>query len=129
MTAPDDGARLAVVRFRAGGHDFALEARCVRAMRLDAQPRSLRIEDVLGLTVRPGPRRWLMLGLGGGADCCLDVAEPVALDQVPAAAVRLLPSLVAARTSLPALAAMVLDDGGHGLLLLDARRLFSPPPG
>ncbi|MGE4278284.1 MAG: hypothetical protein AB7G62_01775 [Magnetospirillum sp.] len=129
MNAPDDGARLAVVRFCAGGHEFALEARCVRAMRLNAEPRSCRIEDVLGLPAQPGAaRRWLLLDLGGDADFCLDVAEPVALAQLPAEDVRLLPPLVVARTTLPALAAMVLDDAGHGVLLLDARRLFSPPP-
>lgn len=129
MHAPDDGARLNVVRFSAAGHAFAVEARRVRAMHLSPQSQSHRIEDLLRLPAQAGSRRWLTLDLGEGRSVCLEVAEPVTLDQVAAGDVRLLPPLVAARTTLPALAAMVVERDGQGLLLLDSVRLFSPPPG
>lgn len=128
MDAPEDGAWLAVVRFSAGGHAFALEARLVRAMRMSPEPQSRRVEDVLDLPVQAGARRWLMVDLGDDGTHCLDVAEPVVLDQMAAHSVHLLPPLVAARTTLAALAAMALDTTGQGVLLLDAVRLFSPPP-
>lgn len=129
MHAPDDGARLNVVRFSAAGHAFAVEARRVRAMHASAQPRSHRVEDLLRLPAPAGSRRWLTLDLGEGRAECLEVAEPVVLDQVAAGDVRLLPPLVAARNTLSALAAMVVDRDGRGLLLLDSVRLFNPPPG
>lgn len=105
-----------MVRFSAGGHAFAVEARHVRAMLTDAPDRSRQAEDLLGLPPQPGPRRWLVVEAGSTAHC-LEVAEPVRLQVINASDIHLPPLLLAARLTLPALVAIAFDHQGPVLVV------------
>lgn len=97
-----------MVRFGAGGHAFAVEARHVRAMLTTAPEQARQVEDLLGLPPQPGPRRWLVMETDG-ATHCIEVAEPVRLQVIDAQDIHLPPPLLAARLTLPALVAIVID--------------------
>lgn len=105
-----------MVRFGAGGHTFAVEARHVRAMLTTAPEQARQAEDLLGLMPHPGPRRWLVMETGGIARC-VEVAEPVRLQVINAPDIHLPPPLLAARLTLPALVAIAFDHGAPVLVV------------
>ena len=105
-----------MVRFSAGGHAFAVEARHVRAMLTTAPEQARQAEDLLGLPHQSGPRRWLVLETDGVAHC-VEVAEPVRLQVINAPDIHLPPPLLAARLTLPALVAIAFDHGVPVLVL------------
>lgn len=105
-----------MVRFGAGGHAFAVEARHVRAMLTTAPEQARQAEDLLGLMPHPGPRRWLVMETGGIARC-VEVAEPVRLQVIDAQDIHLPPPLLAARLTLPTLVAIAFDHQGPVLVI------------
>ncbi|CDL00937.1 conserved protein of unknown function [Magnetospirillum gryphiswaldense MSR-1 v2] len=110
------GHGVRMVRFSAGGHAFAVEARHVRAMLTTAPEQARQAEDLLGLALLPGPRRWLVME-ADGVPHCIEVAEPVRLQVIDAQDIHLPPPLLAARLTLPALIAIAFDHQGPVLVL------------
>ncbi|MBS1155681.1 MAG: hypothetical protein H6R07_1605 [Proteobacteria bacterium] len=116
---------LDVVSFTAGGYRFAVEARQIDHM-LDHVPATvMAIEALLGQAPdgETGPRRRLQVGTH-----CIEVGEPVELRAVPAELIHALPALVAARTRLKGIRALVLE-AGKPLLLVDLRAVLAQQAG
>lgn len=120
------GRSLPVVRFRAGGHEMAVEATAIAAMRLAPEPGALAVEDLLGLDrAEAGPRRWLMVRSRDG-ERCVEVGEPVRLDSLPAESIHPLPALAAARQSLRGVKAVALGQDGLVLVVDLAEAMPAP---
>lgn len=81
-----------------------------------APEQARQAEDLLGLALLPGPRRWLVME-ADGVPHCVEVAEPVRLQVIDAQDIHLPPPLLAARLTLPALIAIVFDHHGPTLVL------------
>lgn len=117
-----DPDRLALVRFRAAGYDFALPAARVQALTVDDDPAAPDLTAVLGLPLRAGPggvRRLLtVVSAASGGLLRVRVEEPVTRLELPAAALQPVPVLLAARLRLPALRALALSPPPVALLLI-----------
>ncbi len=117
-------ASLPAVTFTAAGARFALPSHQVAAMRsLDGASDSVpAIEDLLGLPrgeERGG--RLLLLRVKGG-EMAVRVHGEIGMRDLPAAAIHVLPDLVAARSRVNGLAALVLDQEG-AVMLIESGRL------
>jgi hypothetical protein len=125
MSAPSS---LPVVTFAVAGGRFAMPSRQVSAMRpLDGfSDPAPAIEDLLGLArgeERGG--RLLVLKIKGG-ETAVRVSGEIGMRDLSAAAIHVLPALVAARSQVKGLAALVLDPDGVALLI-DPGRLEHMP--
>lgn len=122
------GATLALVLFKAGQHQFGVEAASVRGSGGTAGDGIPSVESLLSLSgcILQGCRQNLIIK-GDHQDYPLSVAAPVELCSIPAAAVHPLPLAITARCRLPGLRALAMPD--HTLLLLiDLRGLLETGP-
>lgn len=115
---------LDVVMFSAGGWHVGFEARHVRSARPAAAEASSKasgeIETLLGLPPSPGPSsspQWLDLRQSA-EDKQILVAGPVELRTLPVASIHPLPPLLAARSQLNGLRALVLQENTEQVGLL-----------
>ncbi|MFI0473801.1 hypothetical protein ACGLWX_13890 [Halomonas sp. HMF6819] len=121
--------RVALVAFDAGPYRYALEASRVERQRLEIDTeRHMAAATLLGASGHHAPKRWLTLNDREGA-WQLGVEGRVELIEWPAGTLHPLPPLVLARSTLPALCGVALDDHRVALWLLEADRLspFAPP--
>ena len=125
--APTSDATLEVVTFFAGGQRCAVEACQVRELRMLPDEDSGHYPALVSLLGLPeqndacSPRQVLTIRLPE-ADVEFSVAAPVELRQLGFAAIHPLPDLVAARTRLWGLCALVLETDGL-ILMFDLRKL------
>jgi hypothetical protein len=110
--------QLSVVRFRAGGVLFLLEAARVSCMQAQApaEGRGVSAEQLIGLplsTTDTG-RRWLQIDQRYPL---VEVSAPVELQTLEVASIHPLPELVRARIMLSGIQALVLDNGKAGLFV------------
>ncbi len=115
MTETPDG--LAVVRFAAGGWQFAVEVSQVRAMIRETETGEscVSAESLIGLP--PGsPTRRTRLVIGPEARR-VEVSEPVELASLPADCLFPLPPLVAERMTLVGIRALALTPSGPVLVV------------
>jgi hypothetical protein len=127
MTVP---ASLPVVTFAAAGGRFAMPSRQVAGMRsLDGYSGPApAIEDLLGVPRDAGQGgRLLMLKLKGG-EMAVRVLGDIGMRELPASLIHVLPALVAARSRIKGLAALVLDQDG-AVMLIEPGRLEMPGSG
>ena len=112
--APD---RLAVVRFVAGGRQFAVEAAHVRAMIPESGPgeSAISAECLIGLPPGPPARRVRLVIAADSRQ--VEVSEPVELASLPADSLFALPALVAKRMTLAGVRAVALTPSGAVLLV------------
>ncbi len=116
-------ASLPVVTFAAAGGRFAMPSRQVAAMRsLDGfSGPAPALEDLLGLPRGEGQAgRVLMLKVKGG-EMAVRVQGEIGMRELPTAAIHVLPALVAARSGIKGLAALVLDQDGAVMLIEPGR--------
>lgn len=133
MTEPGfSGPCVDMVVFRAGGFRCAVEASQVRASRpLEGPPGSRAVPalaPLLGLPETPatGAMQALAIRRPQG-DAELSVDAPVQLQAIPAASLHRLPPLLAARTKIAGLRALVLDREGVAVVV-DIRSLVDALP-
>ncbi|WP_394426954.1 hypothetical protein [Vreelandella stevensii] len=117
-----DGTRtVTCVVFQAGGYQVAIDARYVQ--RIDShccQPRHASVDTLL--FDRPGDSsRWLTLRDAEGS-WQLGIGSESRLARLPVAQLHSLPPLIAARTGMPALCGLMLEQQ-RLTLLLDGQRL------
>lgn len=105
-----DSTALTMVFFRAAGHEIAVEARKVAAMRTAPEANATPIEDLLGLPEAEAgtDRRWLIMRSATGDLRAVTVGEPVRLDSMPVDQIFMLPALVQARQELRGIVAVAL---------------------
>jgi hypothetical protein len=124
---PGSSTTLEVVTFFAGGQRCAMEARLVRALRTlsgEEDESCPAIDQLLGLPEQNNacmPRQVLTIRLPE-SDVEFSVAAPVELRKLESAAIHPLPDLVAARTRLRGLCALVLETDGF-ILMFDLHKL------
>lgn len=110
---------LAVVRFAAGGWNFAVEAAQIRAMIPHAgdvgDHGSVGVESLIGLPPAESGRR-AILAVGPDARR-VEVSEPVELASLPADSLFALPPLVAGRMTLAGVKGMALTPAGPVLIV------------
>ena len=117
-----DGTRtVTCVVFQAGGYQVAIDARYVQ--RIDShccQPRHANA-DMLLFQLASSPSRWLTLRDAEGS-WQLGIGSESRLARLPVAQLHSLPPLIAARTGMPALCGLMLEQQ-RLTLLLDGQRL------
>ncbi|WP_306603451.1 hypothetical protein [Azonexus sp.] len=125
MSETESCDTLDVVVFSAGGWRLGFEARCVRGARPAGQSATNEQEGhiaaLLGLPPDNSPptaAQWLDIKQIAAEDRKILVAGPVELQALPVASIHPLPPLLAARTRLNGLRALVLQEDIDKIVLL-----------